>query len=299
MVNKKTKNKTAAKSLQPPQRSPADHCSSGLHQSHPNLTHLHAVVRSDPTFVMLASATMRQQQWMATRAAAAAASGRLLLCSAAPSQQRSGVALVRITSGCVATSARAWGPIRPLCVLAAGESRSRLPATATSPSALQPLPSPSHRSFANLPPARPSTSSPRTAAGRSASAGATAAGAGPASFTATVAPPRLVFELQPPNSVRTKTLLNSVQALFWVGIYGAHFAVPELVPLWYGALGLTTSLAFGVAMHFRAVRTINELAIVRPHLGRDLSDERAAREQGHAHRKCRVQTAHPNAPSAF
>lgn len=185
-------------------------------------------------------------------------------------------------------------------MLTAGGSRSRLPAAAASLAALQPLPSPSHRSFANLPPARPSTSSPRTAAGRSASAGTAAnASAGPASFTATVAPPRLVFELQPPNSVRTKTLLNSVQALFWVGIYGAHFAVPELVPLWYGALGLTTSLAFGVAMHFRAVRTINELAIVRPHLGSDPSGDRVEREQVHAHKENRAQTAHSNAPSAF
>ena len=81
-------------------------------------------------------------------------------------------------------------------------------------------------------------------------------------FTAPVAPPRLVYELDPPNSVRRMSLLNGVQWVFWVGIYGLHFFMPE-IPLWWGAIGLATSTAFGIAMHFRAKRTINELAVVR------------------------------------
>lgn len=87
-------------------------------------------------------------------------------------------------------------------------------------------------------------------------------GLSPSGSSSSVAPPRLVYELQPPNNVRVITLCNGANWLFWAGIYIGHFIAPaDLIPLWWGALGLATASAFGIATHFRARRTINEIAV--------------------------------------
>lgn len=77
-----------------------------------------------------------------------------------------------------------------------------------------------------------------------------------------VSPPRLVYELDPPNNVRVITICNAANGIFWAAVYAGHFlAPPDLIPLWWGSLGLATAAAFGIATHFRARRTINEIAV--------------------------------------
>lgn len=82
------------------------------------------------------------------------------------------------------------------------------------------------------------------------------------SASSSVAPPRLVYELQPPNNVRNVTLANGANWAFWASVYIGHFLAPaDVIPLWWGAVGLATATAFGIATHFRARRTINEIAV--------------------------------------
>lgn len=54
--------------------------------------------------------------------------------------------------------------------------------------------------------------------------------------------------------------LTAAQAAFWSFVYYMGVTNPD-VPLWWGAVGLTTSLAFAAALHARAQRTITELAV--------------------------------------
>lgn len=56
-------------------------------------------------------------------------------------------------------------------------------------------------------------------------------------------------------------MFNGLQGVFWSGIYGAHFVAPEVVELWWGALGMAVTIGWQAMLYFRAQRTVNELAV--------------------------------------
>ena len=69
-----------------------------------------------------------------------------------------------------------------------------------------------------------------------------------------------MYEFRGAPSFRRLQLFNLAQASVWMGIYGISF-VREEIPLWWGAFGLTMSIAFGGALAVRGGRVVTEVAM--------------------------------------
>lgn len=75
-----------------------------------------------------------------------------------------------------------------------------------------------------------------------------------------VGAPRLVWEFTGAPNFLAYTGLNVVQAVVWSGIYVFSWIEPD-VPTWWGALGVTVSIASAGIIWLRARRVLTEIAI--------------------------------------